>query len=141
MEQLDKIYFVLSQKNPKVYEDILLIDGAIEQINVEYKKEILKKFKNKYSIKLNKIKYYLYDYKIEKKIEKDIISLKKALNTKLGTLKFGTLKLFMIRVSMISLIDKYELETLLEQIAQEDNIKELDKYLARIDEISYEYVY
>ncbi len=136
MEQLDKIYFVLSQKNPKVYEDILLIDGAIEQINVEYKKEILKKFKNKYSIKLNKIKYYLYDYKIEKKIEKDIISLKKALNTKLGTLK-----LFMIRVSMISLIDKYELETLLEQIAQEDNIKELDKYLARIDEISYEYVY
>ena len=136
MEQLDKIYFVLSQKNQKVYEDILLIDGAIEQINVEYKKEILKKFKNKYSIKLNKIKYYLYDYKIEKKIEKDIISLKKALNTKLGTLK-----LFMIRVSMISLIDKYELETLLEQIAQEDNIKELDKYLARIDEISYEYVY
>ena len=136
MEQLDKIYFVLSQKNPKVYEDILLIDGAIEQINVEYKKEILKKFKNKYSIKLKKIKYYLYDYKIEKKIEKDIISLKKALNTKLGTLK-----LFMIRVSMISLIDKYELETLLEQIAQEDNIKELDKYLARIDEISYEYVY
>lgn len=136
MEQLDKIYFVLSQKNPKVYEDILLIDGAIEQINVEYKKEILKKFKNKYSIKLNKLKYYLYDYKIEKKIEKDIISLKKALNTKLGTLK-----LFMIRVSMISLIDKYELETLLEQIAQEDNIKELDKYLARIDEISYEYVY
>ena len=78
----------------------------------------------------------MYDYKIEKKIEKDIISLKKALNTKLGTLK-----LFMIRVSMISLIDKYELETLLEQIAQEDNIKELDKYLARIDEISYEYVY
>ena len=136
MEQLDKIYFVLSQKNPKIYEDILLIDGAIEQINVEYKKEILKKFKNKYSIKLNKLKYYLYDYKIEKKIEKDIISLKKALNTKLGTLK-----LFMIRVSMISLIDKYELETLLEQIAQEDNIKELDKYLARIDEISYEYVY
>ena len=136
MEQLDKIYFVKKKKNPKVYEDILLIDGAIEQINVEYKKEILKKFKNKYSIKLNKIKYYLYDYKIEKKIEKDIISLKKALNTKLGTLK-----LFMIRVSMISLIDKYELETLLEQIAQEDNIKELDKYLARIDEISYEYVY
>ena len=136
MEQLDKIYFVIYKKNPKVYEDILLIDGAIEQINVEYKKEILKKFKNKYSIKLNKIKYYLYDYKIEKKIEKDIISLKKALNTKLGTLK-----LFMIRVSMISLIDKYELETLLEQIAQEDNIKELDKYLARIDEISYEYVY
>ena len=34
MGQLDKIYFVLSQKNPKVYEDILLIDGAIEQINV-----------------------------------------------------------------------------------------------------------
>ena len=130
------IYFVIYKKNPKVYEDILLIDGAIEQINVEYKKEILKKFKNKYSIKLNKLKYYLYDYKIEKKIEKDIISLKKALNTKLGTLK-----LFMIRVSMISLIDKYELETLLEQIAQEDNIKELDKYLARIDEISYEYVY
>ena len=40
MEKLDKIYYVISQKDPKIYEDILLIDGAIEQINIEYKKEI-----------------------------------------------------------------------------------------------------
>ena len=74
MEKLDKIYYVISQKDPKIYEDILLIDGAIEQINIEYKKEILKKFKAKYFVKLNRIKYNLYDKKIEKKIEKDVTS-------------------------------------------------------------------
>ncbi len=136
MEKLDKIYYVISQKNPKIYEDILLIDGAIEQINIEYKKEILKKFKAKYFVKLNRIKYNLYDKKIEKKIEKDVTSYKKALNTKLGTLK-----LFLIRATVITLIDKYELEAILEKIASEDNIEKLDEYLARIDEISYDYSY
>jgi hypothetical protein len=136
MEKLDKIYYVISQKDPKIYEDILLIDGAIEQINIEYKKEILKKFKAKYFVKLNRIKYNLYDKKIEKKIEKDVTSHKKALNTKLGTLK-----LFLIRATVITLIDKYELEAILEKIASEDNIEKLDEYFARIDEISYDYSY
>lgn len=136
MEKLDKIYYVISQKDPKIYEDILLIDGAIEQINIEYKKEILKKFKAKYFVKLNRIKYNLYDKKIEKKIEKDVTSHKKALNTKLGTLK-----LFLIRATVITLIDKYELEAILEKIATEDNIEKLDEYFARIDEISYDYSY
>lgn len=136
MEKLDKIYYVISQKDPKIYEDILLIDGAIEQINIEYKKEILKKFKAKYFVKLNRIKYNLYDKKIEKKIEKDVTSHKKALNTKLGTLK-----LFLIRATVITLIDKYELEAILEKIANEDNIEKLDEYFARIDEISYDYSY
>ena len=136
MEKLDKIYYVISQKAPKIYEDILLIDGAIEQINIEYKKEILKKFKAKYFVKLNRIKYNLYDKKIEKKIEKDVTSHKKALNTKLGTLK-----LFLIRATVITLIDKYELEAILEKIATEDNIEKLDEYFARIDEISYDYSY
>ena len=136
MEKLDKIYYVISQKDPKIYEDILLIDGAIEQINIEYKKEILKKFKAKYFVKLNRIKYNLYDKKIEKKIEKDVTSHKKALNTKLGTLK-----LFLIRATVITLIDKYELEAILEKIANEDNIEKLDEYFARIDEISYAYSY
>ena len=136
MEKLDKIYYVISQKDPKIYEDILLIDGAIEQINIEYKKEILKKFKAKYFVKLNRIKYNLYDKKIEKKIEKDVTSHKKALNTKLGTLK-----LFLIRATVITLIDKYELEAILEKIAAEDNIEKLDEYFARIDEISYDYSY
>ena len=136
MEKLDKIYYVISQKDPKIYEDILLIDGAIEQINIEYKKEILKKFKAKYFVKLNRIKYNLYDKKIDKKIEKDVTSHKKALNTKLGTLK-----LFLIRATVITLIDKYELEAILEKIATEDNIEKLDEYFARIDEISYDYSY
>ena len=136
MEKLDKIYYVISQKDPKIYEDILLIDGAIEQINIEYKKEILKKFKAKYFVKLNRIKYNLYDKKIDKKIEKDVTSHKKALNTKLGTLK-----LFLIRATVITLIDKYELEAILEKIAAEDNIEKLDEYFARIDEISYDYSY
>ena len=136
MEKLDKIYYVISQKDPKIYEDILLIDGAIEQINIEYKKEILKKFKAKYFVKLNRIKYNLYDKKIDKKIEKDATSHKKALNTKLGTLK-----LFLIRATVITLIDKYELEAILEKIATEDNIEKLDEYFARIDEISYDYSY
>ncbi len=136
MEKLDKIYYVISQKDPKIYEDILLIDGAIEQINIEYKKEILKKFKTKYFVKLNRIKYNLYDKKIEKKIEKDVTSYKKALNTKLGTLK-----LFLIRATVITLIDKYELEAILEKIASEENIEKLDEYFARIDEISYDYTY
>lgn len=136
MEKLDKIYYVISQKDPKIYEDILLIDGAIEQINIEYKKEILKKFKAKYFVKLNRIKYNLYDKKIEKKIEKDVTSYKKALNTKLGTLK-----LFLIRATVITLIDKYELEAILEKIASEENIEKLDEYFARIDEISYDYTY
>lgn len=136
MEKLDKIYYVISQKDPKIYEDILLIDGAIEQINIEYKKEILKKFKAKYFVKLNRIKYNLYDKKIDKKIEKDVTSHKKALNTKLGTLK-----LFLIRATVITLIDKYELEAILEKIASEDNIEKLDEYFARIDEISYDYSY
>lgn len=136
MEKLDKIYYVISQKDPKIYEDILLIDGAIEQINIEYKKEILKKFKAKYFVKLNRIKYNLYDKKIEKKIEKDVTSYKKALNTKLGTLK-----LFLIRATVITLIDKYELEAILEKIASEEDIEKLDEYFARIDEISYDYTY
>ena len=43
MERQDKIYYILSQKAPKLYEDIIVIDGAIEQINVEYKKEVLRR--------------------------------------------------------------------------------------------------
>lgn len=135
MEKQDKIYYVLSQKAPKLYEDIILIDGAIEQINVEYKREILKRFEARYYITLNRLKYYLYNKKIDKKIEKDIVSLKKALNTKLGTLK-----LFLIRAAVITLIDKYELEVILEKIYEEDTTKKLDEYFAKLDEISYEYI-
>jgi|GEM_PF-7072488 len=133
MEKLDKVYFVLSQKTPSIYEDIILIDGAIEQINIEYKKEILRRFENKYYIQLNKLKYYMYNKKIEKRIEKDIISLKRELNTKLGTLK-----LFIIRIGTTSIVEKYELENILEKIAQEEKIEKLDEYFVKLDDICYE---
>lgn len=133
MEKQDKIYFVLSKRAPKLYEDIIIIDGAIEQINIEYKKEILKKMEARYHITLNRLKYNLYNKKIDKKIEKDIISLKKVLNTKLGTLK-----LFLIRGASITLIDKYELEELIEKIYEENTVNKLDEYFARLDELSYE---
>lgn len=135
MERQDKIYYILSQKAPKLYEDIIAIDGAIEQINVEYKKEVLRKLEGRYYITLNRLKYNLYNKKIDKKIQRDIYSLKKALNTKLGTLK-----LFLTRAAILTFVDRYELEEIIEKIYEEDNISVLDEYFAKLDELSYEYI-
>lgn len=135
MERQDKIYYILSQKAPKLYEDIIAIDGAIEQINVEYKKEVLRKLEGRYYITLNRLKYNLYNKKIDKRIQRDIYSLKKALNTKLGTLK-----LFLTRAAILTFVDRYELEEIIEKIYEEDNISVLDEYFAKLDELSYEYI-
>ncbi len=135
MERQDKIYYILSQKAPKIYEDIIVIDGAIEQINVEYKKEVLRRLEGRYYITLNRLKYNLYNKKIDKKIQRDIISLKKALNTKLGTLK-----LFLTRAAILTFVDRYELEEIIEKIYEENNVSILDEYFAKLDELSYEYI-
>ena len=135
MERQDKIYYILSQKAPKLYEDIIVIDGAIEQINVKYKKEVLRRLEGRYYITLNRLKYNLYNKKIDKKIQRDIISLKKALNTKLGTLK-----LFLTRAAILTFVDRYELEEIIEKIYEENNVAILDEYFAKLDEVSYEYI-
>ena len=135
MERQDKIYYILSQKAPKLYEDIIVIDGAIEQINVEYKKEVLRRLEGWYYITLNRLIYNLYNKKIDKKIQRDIISLKKALNTKLGTLK-----LFLTRAAILTFVDRYELEEIIEKIYEENNVSVLDEYFAKLDELSYEYI-
>ena len=135
MERQDKIYYILSQKAPKLYEDIIAIDGAIEQINVEYKKEVLRKLEGRYYITLNRLKYNLYNKKIDKRIQRDIYSLKKALNTKLGTLK-----LFLTRAAILTFVDRYELEEIIEKIYEENNVSILDEYFAKLDELSYEYI-
>ena len=135
MERQDKIYYILSQKAPKLYEDIIVIDGAIEQINVEYKEEVLRRLEGRYYITLNRLKYNLYNKKIDKKIQRDIISLKKALNTKLGTLK-----LFLTRAAILTFVDRYELEEIIEKIYEENNVSILDEYFAKLDELSYEYI-
>ena len=135
MERQDKIYYILSQKAPRLYEDIIVIDGAIEQINVEYKKEVLRRLEGRYYITLNRLKYNLYNKKIDKKIQRDIISLKKARNTKLGTLK-----LFLTRAAILTFVDRYELEEIIEKIYEENNVSILDEYFAKLDELSYEYI-
>ena len=102
---------------------------------MEYKKEVLRRLEGRYYITLNRLKYNLYNKKIDKKIQRDIISLKKALNTKLGTLK-----IFLTRAAILTFVDRYELEEIIEKIYEENNVSILDEYFAKLDELSYEYI-
>ena len=49
-------------------------------------------------------------------------------------------KLFLTRAAILTFVDRYELEEIIEKIYEENNVSILDEYFAKLDELSYEYI-
>lgn len=135
MEQTEEIYNKIKENDSEeirdTLKDIIIIDGAIvEQDDLKHKEKVYSDLLNKYYTKLNELKYYLYEEKVEDKVEEYVDSANKDINTMLGLLK-----LFLIRIAAFELVDNKELEHVLKQIYEENSIKEIKKLYDKIDSI------
>lgn len=135
MEQTEEIYKKIkeidSEEIRDILKDIIIIDGAIvEEDNLKYKEKVYSDLENKYYTKLTELKYYLYQDKLEDKVEKYVDSPKKDINTMIGLLK-----LFLIRIAAFEIVDNKELKSMLSKVNEENSIKNIKQLYEKIDSI------
>lgn len=135
MEQTEEIYKKIKEIDTEeirdILKDIIIIDGAIvEEDNLKYKEKVYSDLENKYYNKLTELKYYLYQDKLEDKVEKYVDSPKKDINTMIGLLK-----LFLIRIAAFEVVDNKELKSMLSKVNEENSIKNIKQLYEKIDSI------
>lgn len=128
-ELLEKIKANNSQINKEVLKDIIAIDGAIvQEESLNYKEKIYKNMENKYSVKLDEMKYYIFQEKLDKKLDEYVESNKKDINTNLGLLK-----LFLIRIAAIEDVNGKEIEEIVKTISNEENYLKIKDLYENLD--------
>lgn len=128
-ELLEKIKANNSQINKEVLKDIIAIDGAIvQEESLNYKEKIYKNMENKYSVKLDEMKYYIFQEKLDKKLDEYVESNKKDINTNLGLLK-----LFLIRIAAIEDVNGKEIEEIVKTISSEESYLKIKDLYENLD--------
>ena len=86
-EILEKIRDIKDSKVNEIVKDIILIDGAIVEDDINYKEKNIFLLEKKYKEKLDLLSYGKVKEDVKDKIDENVDSKRKYYNTKLGTIK------------------------------------------------------
>ena len=130
-EVLEKIKEIKDTKINEIVKDIILIDGAIVEDDVNYKEKNIFLLEKKYKDELDKLFYNIVKEDVKEKVEENVESRKKYYNTKLGTIK-----VFLIRIAGIKVLGQKDILSDFYFKDREDKdkvykiLEKLDKFLA-----------
>src|SRR5699024_6648115 len=103
-EVLEKIKEIKDTKINEIVKDIILIDGAIVEDDVNYKEKNIFLLEKKYKDELDKLFYNIVKKDVKEKVDENVESRKKYYNTKLGTIK-----VFLIRIAGIKVLGQKDI--------------------------------
>lgn len=130
-EVLEKIKEIKDTKINEIVKDIILIDGAIVEDDVNYKEKNIFLLEKKYKDELDKLFYNIVKEDVKEKVDENVESRKKYYNTKLGTIK-----VFLIRIAGIKVLGQKDILSDFYFKDREDKdkvykiLEKLDKFLA-----------
>ncbi len=130
-EVLEKIKEIKDTKINEIVKDIILIDGAIVEDDVNYKEKNIFLLEKKYKDELDKLFYNIVKKDVKEKVDENVESRKKYYNTKLGTIK-----VFLIRIAGIKVLGQKDILSDFYFKDREDKdkvykiLEKLDKFLA-----------
>ena len=130
-EVLEKIKEIKDTKINEIVKDIILIDGAIVEDDVNYKEKNIFLLEKKYKDELDKLFYNIVKEDVKEKVDENVESRKKYYNTKLGTIK-----VFLIRIAGIKVLGQKDIFSDFYFKDREDKdkvykiLEKLDKFLA-----------
>ena len=130
-EVLEKIKEIKDTKINEIVKDIILIDGAIVEDDVNYKEKNIFLLEKKYKDELDKLFYNIVKKDVKEKVDENVESRKKYYNTKLGTIK-----VFLIRIAGIKVLGQKDILSDFYFKDREDKdkvykiVEKLDKFLA-----------
>ena len=130
-EVLEKIKEIKDTKINEIVKDIILIDGAIVEDDVNYKEKNIFLLEKKYKDELDKLFYNIVKKDVKEKVDENVESRKKYYNTKLGTIK-----VFLIRIAGIKVLGQKDIFSDFYFKDREDKdkvykiLEKLDKFLA-----------
>ena len=130
-EVLEKIKEIKDTKINEIVKDIILIDGAIVEDDVNYKEKNIFLLDKKYKDELDKLFYNIVKKDVKEKVDENVESRKKYYNTKLGTIK-----VFLIRIAGIKVLGQKDILSDFYFKDREDKdkvykiLEKLDKFLA-----------
>ena len=129
-EILEKIKNLKDSKVNEIVKDIILIDGAIVEDDVNYKEKNVFLLEKKYKEKLDLLSYGKVKEDIKDKIEENVESKRKYYNTKLGTIK-----VFLIRIAGIEVVGENYINEEINRLKKELSKDNIYKLLEMIDDI------
>ena len=127
-EGLEKIKEIKDTKINEIVKDIILIDGAIVEDDVNYKEKNIFLLEKKYKDELDKLFYNIVKKDVKEKVDENVESRKKYYNTKLGTIK-----VFLIRIAGIKVLGQKDILSDFYFKDKEDKDK-VYKILEKLDE-------
>ena len=127
-EILEKIKEIKDTKINEIVKDIILIDGAIVEDDVNYKEKNIFLLEKKYKDELDKLFYNIVKKDVKEKVDENVESRKKYYNTKLGTIK-----VFLIRIAGIKVLGQKDILSDFYFKDKEDKDK-VYKILEKLDE-------
>ena len=127
-EVLEKIKEIKDTKINEIVKDIILIDGAIVEDDVNYKEKNIFLLEKKYKDELDKLFYNIVKKDVKEKVDENVESRKKYYNTKLGTIK-----VFLIRIAGIKVLGQKDILSDFYFKDREDKDK-VYKILEKLDE-------
>lgn len=133
MDKVDNLYNKLQEFDNKkingILKDIIVIDGAIvQELNLEYKRDIYLTINEKYKNELRKLKYEKVISIVDEKVDEYVKSNIKEINTILGTLKT-----MLIRLAGINLYSGDKINEILSKIEKEDKKEQIYKLYEKLD--------
>lgn len=126
-EVLEKIKEIKDTKINEIVKDIILIDGAIVEDDVNYKEKNIFLLEKKYKDELDKLFYNIVKEDVEEKVEENVESKNKYYNTKLGTIK-----VFLIRIAGLETLGENNIFGMIDLSKQYDKEK-IYKILEKLD--------
>ena len=129
-EILKKIKNLKDSKVNEIVKDIILIDGAIVEDDVNYKEKNVFLLEKKYKEKLDLLSYGKVKEDVKDKIEENVESKRKYYNTKLGTIK-----VFLIRIAGIEVVGEKYINEEINRLKKELSKDNIYKLLEMIDDI------
>ena len=126
-EILEKIRENKDSKISEIIKDIILIDGAIEDNDTNYKEKNIFLLEKKYKEKLDKLFYNIVKEDVKEKVEENVESKNKYYNTKLGTIK-----VFLIRIAGLETLGENNIFGMIDLSKQYDKEK-IYKILEKLD--------
>ena len=126
-EVLEKIKEIKDTKINEIVKDIILIDGAIVEDDVNYKEKNIFLLEKKYKDELDKLFYNIVKKDVKEKVEENVESKNKYYNTKLGTIK-----VFLIRIAGLETLGENNIFGMIDLSKQYDKEK-IYKILEKLD--------
>lgn len=134
-EILEKIKNLKDSRVNEIVKDIVLIDGAIVEDDVNYKEKNVFLLEKKYKEKLDLLSYGKVKEDVKDKIAQNVESKRKYYNTKLGTIK-----VFLIRIAGIEVVGENYINEEINKLKKEQSKDNIYKLLEMIDDILVKHI-